>query len=141
MVPIKSIAAALLLTTSLSGCAIAWTLWDAYSLAPYDTNEYALVNKIRTQSEVAVNDCKDQTKSQTNFDTIYNFSLELKNFSQYIPKNKDTQKLTVNLYDLSKQGKEAYGKGNVSEVFCKLKLQQVNRTAETIQTLVGKRPK
>lgn len=141
MVSIKNVFIAILASTSLSGCAIVGSIWDAYRLAPYDSNEYALINKIRTQTELSAGDCSDQVKSQQNYNAIYHNAVELKNFSQYIPKNTDTQKLTVNLHDLAKQGKDAYGKGSVSEAFCKLKLQQINRTAETIQTLVGKRPK
>ena len=45
---------------NLNGCA----LIDAYLMAGYDTNEYSLVNKIKTKSEIYVDDCKDVTKSK-----------------------------------------------------------------------------
>ena len=54
----KTLIATLIISTSLSGCA----LIDAYLMAGYDTTEYALVNRIKTQAELAVDDCKDAVK-------------------------------------------------------------------------------
>ena len=122
----------------LPGCA----LWDAYFMANYDNHEYSLTNKIRTLSELAVDECKDQAKSKDNFDGLYFISVELRNFTQYIPDNKDANRLANNLVDLTKQGKEMYAKGTgVSEGFCKIKLQQVNRSAEMAQKVIGSKPR
>lgn len=134
----KKLFAAVILTTSLSGCA----LIDAYLMAGYDTNEYALVNKIKTKSELAVEDCKDNAKSKQNADDLYYTAVELRNFSQNIPRNDDTIKLAGNLVELTKQGKELYVKTpSVSETFCKLKLQQISRSAEVAQKVIGKKPR
>ena len=134
----KKLIAAIILSTSLSGCA----LIDAYLMAGYDTTEYALVNRIRTQSDLSIDDCKDVVKSKQNADSIYITAVELKNFSTSIPRNEDTAKLAGNLVELAKQGKELYAKNsNVSEGFCKLKLQQINRSAETTQKVMGKKPR
>ena len=73
---------------------------------------------------------------------MYNTAIELRNFSQNIPRNDDTTKLASNLVELTKQGKELYVKNpNVSETFCKLKLQQINRSAEVAQKVIGKKPR
>lgn len=134
----KKLFATVILTTSLSGCA----LIDAYLMAGYDTNEYALVNKIKTKSELAVEDCKDNAKSKQNADDLYYTAVELRNFSQNIPRNDDTIKLAGNLVELTKQGKELYVKTpSVSETFCKLKLQQISRSAEVAQKVIGKKPR
>jgi len=123
---------------SLNGCA----LFDAYNMATYDSAEYALVNKIRTQSELSINECKNSMKSQINFIDMHYASIELRNFSQYLPNNNDVYKLSGNLVDLTKQGVEAYDKGStVSEIFCKFKLQQINRSAETAQKAIGNKPR
>jgi len=46
------------------------------------------------------------------------------------------------LVELTKQGKEQYAKdSNVSEIFCKLKLQQISRSAEVAQKVIGKKPR
>ena len=133
---LKLLLASSLLVT-LSGCA----LWDAYFMAKYDSVEYALVNKVRTMSELAVEDCKDQKKSEGNFEGMYFVSVELKNFTQHIPDNPDANKLAGNLVELTKQGRDMYMKGSVSEVFCKLKLQQISRTSETAQKAIGAKPR
>jgi hypothetical protein len=122
----------------LPGCA----LWDAYFMANYDNLEYGLTNKVRTLSELAIEDCKDPQASRENFEGIYFTTIELRNFTQYIPNNVDANKLANNLVELSKQGREMYAKSNsVSEAFCKLKLQQINRSAEMAQKVIGSKPR
>lgn len=122
----------------LPGCA----LWDAYFMANYDNLEYGLVNKIRTLSELAAEDCKNPEISRENFEGIYYTSVELRNFTQYIPNNVDANKLANNLVELSKQGREMYVKSNsVSEAFCRVKLQQIGRSAEAAQKVIGSKPR
>ena len=134
----KTLIATLIISTSLSGCA----LIDAYLMAGYDTTEYALVNRIKTQAELSIDDCKDTLKSKQNADNLYVTAVELKNFATNIPRNEDTAKLAGNLVELTKQGKEQYVKNpNVSETFCKLKLQQIGRSAEVAQKVIGKKPR
>lgn len=129
---------AVFLTMSLSGCA----LIDAYLMANYDTTEYSLVNKIKTKAELSVEDCKDVKKSKENAEILYFTAVELRNFSTNIPRNAETTKLAGNLVELTKQGKEQYAKdSNVSETFCKLKLQQIGRSAEVAQKVIGKKPR
>jgi hypothetical protein len=134
----KKLIASLIVISSLSGCA----LIDAYLMAGYDSNEYAMVNKVRTKAELSVEDCKDPIKSKQNADDLYNTAVELRNFAVNIPRNEDTAKLAGNLVELTKQGKEQYVKNpNVSETFCKLKLQQISRSAEVAQKVIGKKPR
>jgi hypothetical protein len=134
----KTLIAAVVLTTTLSGCAVI----DAYFQAKYDNIEYALTNKMRSISEVSVEQCKDQEASKENFLNLYHIAVELNNYAQYTPKNESAYKITNNLLELSKQGRDMYAKGtNVSEVFCKLKLQQINRSAETAQKVIGSKPR
>jgi GH15 family glucan-1,4-alpha-glucosidase len=138
----KKILIALFLSTTLSGCAIGYKVYDAFFMAHYDNIEYALTNKVRTLSELAVEDCKDYGKSKDNFEGLYFISVELKNFTQYLPDNPDAHKLAGNLVELTKQGREQYVKNsNVSEGFCKIKLQQINRSAETAQKVIGSKPR
>lgn len=131
----------LLITSSvfvfLPGCA----LWDAYFMAGYDTNEYKIVTEIRTISEVSQEQCTNSDVSKQIFEGIYIKSVEFKNFTQYIPKNEDAHKLSNNMVELAKQGKDQYEKGSVSAGFCKLKLQQINRTSEEIQKVIGSKPR
>jgi hypothetical protein len=126
------------LTIFLSGCA----LIDAYLMAGYDGNEYALVNKIKTKSDLSIEDCKNQEKSKENADVLYFTAVEMKNYSESIPRNEESTKLAGNLVQLTKQGRDMYSKGtSVSETFCKLRLQQVSRSAEVAQKVIGKKPR
>lgn len=127
----------------LTGCAPLLTkLYDSYFLAPYDNIEYALTNKIRTMAELADKNCSNKKLVEADIEGMYFISAELKNFSQYLPDNKDAQKLSVNLYDLTKQAKEHYEKNDsVSAVYCKAKLKQIASNAETIQQAIGARPR
>jgi hypothetical protein len=123
---------------SLNGCAV----YDAYFMAKYDTNEHALVSKIRTMAELGADECKNQLKSEVTFNDLYYYSVELRNFTQYIPRNDDTLKLATNIVELSKQGKDSYAKDTKpSEMFCKLKLQQISRATEIAQKVIGKKPR
>jgi hypothetical protein len=122
----------------LPGCA----LWDAYFMANYDNVEYSITNKIRTVSELSVDECNDYEKSKTNFKTIHAHSLELKNFTEYIPNNEESKILGQKIEILAKQAKDHYDKNStVSESFCKLKLQQIIRSAETTQRVIGAKPR
>jgi hypothetical protein len=120
----------------LPGCA----LWDAYFMAGYDNQEYALINNIRTNAELNVGMCDNYEASKTTFNYLYSKGLEVKNFTQYIPDNTDAHKLAGNIYELTKQGKDAY-LGPVSSTFCKLKLQQIVRASETAQKVIGSKPR
>jgi hypothetical protein len=122
----------------LPGCAV----WDAYFMAGYDNVEYALVNKVRTFSELAIEECDNEEKTKANVAKIHGYAVELKNFTQYIPDNEDANKLGNNLFQLTSQTRDHYAKNtNVSQSFCKLKLQQINRNAETIQKVIGSKPR
>jgi hypothetical protein len=122
------------IVTILPGCA----LWNAYFMAGYDNQEYALVNTIRTNAELNVAMCNDFEASKRTFEYLYSKGLEVKNFTQYIPDNEDSHKLTSNIYELIKQGRDAYsGTAIVSSTFCKLKLQQIVRVTNTAQKVIG----
>ena len=107
----------------LSGC----SLW----MANYDTTEYSLVNKVRTQAMVS--DC-----SSENVKLMYNTTLELKNFAEYIPRNDATIKLTNQLYTIVD---ELHKRENPSPASCKVKLKLITTSAEEIQRVVGSKPR
>ena len=98
----------------LSGCSL--------FMASYDTTEYSLVNKIRTQA----------------MKELYTTSLEFKNFAEYIPQNKATIDLSDKLYAMVE---ELYKRENPSPVYCKAKLNTIAKSAEEIQRVVGSKPR
>jgi len=122
----------------LSGC----TLLDAYFMAKYDTTEYALVNEIKTKAQVAEENCGNQSLVTLQVNELYIKSLEFKNFTLHIPRNKDADNMSTKLLTLTKDTKEYFNKTEkISPIFCKAKLQQVIMSADTIQHVIGSKPR
>ena len=126
------------LVVLLSGCSAV----DAYLMAHYDTNEYALVNDVRAKSFLSQTDCNDREKIVADVKSIYETSYRLEGFSEFTPRNEKATEPTKKLLELSKQLKDYYDTHDkVSEPFCKLKLQQVYKSAEEVQTVLARKPR
>lgn len=122
----------------LSGC----STFNSFLVSKYDTNEYELINWIRTTAELSVETCDDNELSKQNFVTLYSGSLEFKNYTQYLRRNQDTHELAKNLYQLIDQGIDMYATNDqVSQAFCELSLDQIVTSAETIQKVLGDKPR
>lgn len=122
----------------LSGC----TLLDAYFMAKYDTTEYALVNDIKTKAQVAEENCGNQLLVTSQVNELYIKSLEFKNFTLHIPRNKDADNMSTKLLMLTRDTKDYFNKAErISPIFCKAKLQQVVKSADTIQQVLGGKPR
>jgi len=123
---------------SLSGCA----LFDAYFMAKYDTNEYFIVNDIKTKAQVAKENCGNHILVVTQVNELYIKALEFKNFTTHIPRNKDTDNMSTKLLTLTKDTRDYFNKAEkISPIFCKAKLQQVVKSADTIQHVLGSKPR
>jgi hypothetical protein len=123
---------------SLSGCA----LFDVYFMAKYDTNEYFIVNDIKTKAQVAEENCGNHILVVTQVNELYIKALEFKNFTTHIPRNKDTDNMSTKLLTLTKDTKDYFNKAEkISPIFCKAKLQQVVKSADTIQHVLGSKPR
>ena len=122
---------------TLSGC----TVFDAYFMAKYDTNEYALINDIKTKAQVAEENCANNLLVTTQVNELYIKSLEFKNFATHIPRNEDSVKLSNKLLILTKDTKDQFNKSAVSNFYCKAKLEQIVKSADTMQQAIGKKPR
>jgi hypothetical protein len=122
---------------ALSGCAVI----DAYFMAKYDTNEYALINDIKTKAQVAEENCANNLLVTTQVNELYIKSLEFKNFATHIPRNEDSVKLSNKLLILTKDAKDQFNKSAVSNFYCKAKLEQIVKSADTMQQAIGKKPR
>jgi hypothetical protein len=122
---------------ALSGC----TVFDAYFMAKYDTNEYALINDIKTKAQVAEENCANNLLVTTQVNELYIKSLEFKNFATHIPRNEDSVKLSNKLLILTKDAKDQFNKSVVSNFYCKAKLEQIVKSADTMQQAIGKKPR
>ena len=122
---------------ALSGCAVI----DAYFMAKYDTNEYALINDIKTKAQVAEENCSNNLLVTTQVNELYIKSLEFKNFATHIPRNEDSIKLSNKLLILTKDAKDQFNNSAVSNFYCKAKLEQIVKSADTMQQAIGKKPR
>ncbi len=127
---------------ALSGCSTVTQVYDSYFMAKYDTNEYALVNAIKTKAELAQEHCGNPIMIQSDVADLYAKSLEFKNFTARIPRNKDATNMSAKLFDVVKDTKEYYAKTEkVSEFYCKMKFQQIAKASDTIQVTLGSKPR
>jgi len=112
----------------LSGCS---SIQSALFVAHYDNNEYGLVNKVRTDALLKKCD-KDGIQ------VMYEDSLQLKNYSQYLPYNDVTIKMNNDLFTLVD---ELHQKDTFSPAYCALKLNTISKSAERIQQAIGGEPR
>ena len=128
----------LLLAVALSGC----TVVDAYLLTHYDPNEYGQINAIRTQANAMQNDCLDMVKSSNNAAAMAKLTQEYEFYSQHIPKNDDGYSMSKSINEMAQGLKKQYDTNlKVSPIFCKLKFEGIERSAEIAQKAIGARPR
>lgn len=124
------------LVSLLSGC----TVFDAYFMAGFDNQEYALINKIRTTAQLAQEQCDSPISVKTKYVELRQLNIEFINYTQHIPRNPEANKMAKQMGELITQGGQAYG-SNSSVIFCKMKLQQIERNADKIQQVLGSKPR
>ena len=125
------------LLLALNGCA----LIDAYRMARFDNIEYALVNQIHTQAQLNVTTCgTEEVYSHVN--DIYFKSVELRNYSASIPRNKETVAMTNDLYAITKGLRDRYASGDeVSQKYCEIKFNNIENSTSTMKTVIGAKPR
>jgi len=112
----------------LSGCS---SIQSALFVAHYDNNEYGLVNKVRT--DALLKNCNKE-----GIQVMYEDALQLKNYSQYLPRNDVTIKMNNDLFTLVD---ELHQKDTFSPAYCALKLNTISKSAEKIQQAIGGEPR
>jgi len=132
----------LILIFSLSGCATISNFYDSYFMAPYDTNEHFLVNKIKVYSEFSKRNCENHEAAKTSAIHLFSLSSQLKSFSGNLPNNSSTVKMTDSLFVLVDELHIRYDTvKEVNKTYCELKLQSISESANTIQKVIVKRPR
>lgn len=127
-----------MLMLGLSGCAMI----DAYFMAGFDSNEYLLVDEIRSVAEVSVNRCDDREQMNNIVNGMYLTATKLKNYAQFIPHNEKTIPMTESLYDEVYKLQTRYqSPEKIGKAYCKMKLGIIEKSAETIQDVVGSKPR
>ena len=131
---------AIIALVSLSGCATIQSTIDRFTIAPFDTNEYALVVSLRTLAMQAKPFCGGEIAPFIH--EIQSAALVLKNYSQHLPKNEQSIKPINLVYDMAVELQLRSRISNrINKTYCELKTQSIADSAETIQRAIGKRPR
>ena len=128
---------ALVAVLSLNGCA----LYDAYMMAPYDSNEYLLITEIRTTAVQYRRQCDNPVLAPQNAQAISAKTELYEKYSELIPRNDNGYRASRALNEIAQGLNTAYSKGSVSPVFCKLKYNNIEHSAELIQRVTAGRPR
>ena len=121
----------------LSGCA----LIDAY-LMKYDANEYRIITEIRSDAQSYKTNCDDPVLSKTNAIAIASKTHLFAMYSQYLPHNKPVISASQELDKIAQGLKTQYSSGaKVSSAFCKIKFQSIETSAESMQKIIGDKPR
>lgn len=125
------------LVAFLPGCAI----YDAFFMAKYDNNEYALINKIRTQANLGASKCGTPEVVGV-VDNLYATAIEFRNYGQSIPHNEEAARLGTELANIIKGVSDRYhSKEPVSMMYCTTKFASIERNAVIVQNVIGKKPR
>jgi hypothetical protein len=121
----------------LSSCAV----WDAYFMAPYDANEYMLITEIRTTAIQYRRQCDNPVLAPINAQAMANRTELYEKYEEQIPRNDNGIKASRALNEIAQGLNTAYVKGPVSSMFCKLKYNNIEHSAELIQRVTAGRPR
>ena len=126
----------LLLVTllALPGCA----LIDAYNLK-YDVMEYNQITDIRTSAHLAKAKCDDPLQAVGPANAISIKTLNFANYTQY-RSDKPTAEAAVKLNEIAHGLSDKFENDAVSPMFCKIKFEEVEKSADTMQKTIGAKP-
>jgi len=122
---------------SLTSCA----LWDAYMMAPYDANEYLQITEIRAAAGQYRKQCDNPILAPANAQAIANRTDLFEKYEELIPRNDNGYRAARALNEISQGLNTAYVKGPVSSMFCRLKYNNIEHSAELIQQVTAGRPR
>jgi hypothetical protein len=122
----------------LSGCS---TLLDSY-LMTYDTNEYRIISEIRADAQGYKTSCANELISTTNSVALADKTRLFVVFSEHLPHNQPVIKASIELDKIAQGLKTQYTNGSkVSPMFCKIKFESIEHSAEAMQKIIGAKPR
>jgi len=120
-----------------TGCAVL----DAYLMAPYDANEYLQITEIRAAAGQYKKQCDNPILAPVNAQAIANRTDLYEKYEELIPRNANGFKAAQALNEIAQGLNTAYAKGPVSSMFCRLKYNNIEHSAELIQRVTAGRPR
>jgi hypothetical protein len=128
----------LLSVLTLNGCAV----YDAVTMTKYDPNEYLLISEIRVDARHYATGCTNPIMSQPNAVAMARKTELFEAYSENLPSNGDGVKAAKSLNEIAQGLVARYNLGDaVSPLFCKLKFEGIEHSADTIQHVLGNRPR
>jgi hypothetical protein len=121
----------------LTSCAV----WDAYFMAPYDANEYLQITEIRALAGQSRKQCDNPVLAPVNAQAMANRTDLFEKYEELIPRNDNGYRAARALNEIAQGLNTAYAKGSVSPMFCKLKYNNIEHSAELIQRVTAGRPR
>ena len=127
-----------LLLPALVSC----TVVDAVLMTKFDNNEYRQITEIRVDASIYKNQCANPMLAQTNAIALAYKTELYEKYSQELPHNDNGYKASKSLNEIAQGLAARYNESTpVSPLFCKLKMSNVENTAEIIQHVIGSRPR
>jgi hypothetical protein len=125
-------------TVVLNGCAV----YDAFMMAPYDPNEYKLITEVRVDAEFYRSQCDNPLLAPVNAQTIAAKTNLFEKYQEMIPRNNNGYQAAKALNEITQGLSTQYTKStSVSTVFCRLKYNTIEKSAESIQRTTAGRPR
>ena len=122
----------------LSGCALV----DAYLMTHYDPNEYQLITDIRADAQQYKAQCANEEASKLNATKLAVSTQRFVLFSEHVPRNENMIAASKQLNDMSKGLVDQYAKpAKVSAMFCKIKFENIETSADKMQKVIAGRPR
>ena len=122
----------------LSGCALV----DAYMLSKYDNNEYKQITEIRAEAQLYKTQCANVLLSSANASKLAYDTRVFALYAEHVPHNENVQKAAVELDKIAQGINDQYQKSDkVSPVFCKIKFETVEKSADSMQKIIGAKPR
>ena len=122
---------------SLTGCS---TLMDAY-LMKYDPNEYQQISDIRTTAFYGKASCENADQAKQQAEVLSKKTYTFKNYVEYLPHNDKVISASGELDKIAQGLTLQYHKGSVSNAFCKIKFDSIEKSAEVMQKTIGAKPR
>mgnify|MGYP003338154094 CR=1 FL=1 len=100
------------------------------------------INDIRTSAYFAKSSCDTFQDAKTQSVNISNKTLTFKNYVQHTPHNDKVIAASGELDKIAQGLKDQYAKSDkVSPAFCKIKFTSIETSAETMQKIIGDKPR
>ena len=127
-----------LLLPWLTSCAV----YDAVTMTKYDPNEYLLISEIRVDARHYAQSCSNPIMSQPNAVAMAHKTELFEAYSENLPSNGEGVRAATALNEIAQGLVTQYNTSDkVSPFFCKLKFEGIEHSADTIQHVLGNRPR